>query len=402
MRHKTNILTAIVVMTCMGIVACQKESTTIDKDSPPEIQKASDIKVANLNPEAVTFYENIKTAVFATGSNLPGMTRSAADENPLIEKLESIDIVKDETSADVSFFEMDEVEQKLFLDDWALVQAEQLNQKIADNPELAEIIRMENEVISSVLNEETTQTRSGELKINDTKVFFAKIQQRMEEKSKEITEAVANKTENDDSKTRIGISSGSKSIPWETLRSNLVRYARKGDFLLQLPMHGDPGCLLNFSNGNMVGHAGIISEDVMYSHEEDDVISIGAQYHKNAVSYENMKYWSVKSYIMGIQKVKWVWKWRGFKSGFYRTCTPVSNPEALARWAEGYIGVPYLPIGYFPIAKWCAPKEFICTTLVWWCAKKAYDINVSHWWVNLVTPSGLFTDESTYIRKENR
>lgn len=50
------------------------------------------------------------------------------------------------------------------------------------------------------------------------------------------------------------------------------------------------------------------------------------------------------------------------------------------------------------LIKWAAPNRFTCTTLVWWYAKKAYGVNVSSWYFPLVTPSGLFTDNCTYIR----
>jgi hypothetical protein len=105
-----------------------------------------------------------------------------------------------------------------------------------------------------------------------------------------------------------------------------------------------------------------------------------------------------KCYIAGLQKVKWVWKWRGFKSGLYREISKVSNPATLASWGKSYKGRPYVHWYEFLTAKWAAPSRFTCTTLVWWCAGKAYDVNVSEWYKTLVTPSGLLTDESVYIR----
>ena len=102
---------------------------------------------------------------------------------------------------------------------------------------------------------------------------------------------------------------------------------------------------------------------------------------------------------MGVQRVKYKWRWRGFKSGVYKECSPVTNPEALATWANRYIGKQYVRWYEFATAKWAAPSRFTCTTLVWWCAKKAYGINVSSWYSPLVSPSGLLTDDETYIRE---
>jgi hypothetical protein len=398
MKNKGHILVAIALIAFVA-AGCQKESLISGDENPPEARVASSVYTEGLNAEAVAYFENIKTAIFATGSNLPA-TRSGDEPNPLVEKLESIEIVKDETSSDVSFFDMDETEQVLFLNDWSLFQAEQMSQKIAANPELLEFVLIENEVVRSVLDEEIIQTRSGKPKIQDNRAFFDKIQQRMAEKGKELEESLAQESVNDAPETRIGISFGSNTIPVSRLKSNLVSYSRKGDFIVSLPKHGQPYIYLDFGNDKFkVGHAGILTKQVTNADQYYSAISVGAHTEDPGVQTEYMQDWSVQCYIMGIQRVKWVWKWRGFKSGFYRTCTPVSNPGALADWAEGYRGRAYVKWYEFLTAKWAAPSRFTCTTLVWWCAKKAYDVNVSAWWATMVTPSGLVTDESTYVRR---
>ena len=177
-------------MICISTISCQKQDfDNITEQLELDIRHSSSVDVNTLNSEAVTYFANIKTAIFATGSNSI-TTRSAEKENPLVDKLESIEIVKDETGSGFSFFEMTSEEQELFLNDWMVLQAEQMTQKIADNPELLDYVMMENEVISSVLEEEMTETRSGESKIKDNKVFFAKIAERFEAKNKEFEEKV--------------------------------------------------------------------------------------------------------------------------------------------------------------------------------------------------------------------
>ena len=74
------------------------------------------------------------------------------------------------------------------------------------------------------------------------------------------------------------------------------------------------------------------------------------------------------------------------------------DPSSLADWAERYLWNEYVEWYEFATAKWAASERFTCTLLVWWCAKKAYDVNISDWYSPLVTPDGLYTDESTYIR----
>jgi hypothetical protein len=153
-------------------VGCNKDDVaTVDNEmESPVKSEAKDVDASSLNKDAVAYFGNIKTAIFATGSNLPE-TKSESEENPLIEKLESIAIVKEETSADVSFFEMTEVEQELFLNDWAILQAEQLSQKLAENPELAAYIQTENEVVEEVMSEEIIEVK-GKSVVKDNKVFF--------------------------------------------------------------------------------------------------------------------------------------------------------------------------------------------------------------------------------------
>lgn len=112
-----------------------------------------------------------------------------------------------------------------------------------------------------------------------------------------------------------------------------------------------------------------------------------------------MRIHSKMKLLLGIQKVQWKWRWRGFKSRFYREITHM-HPNALADWANNYVGREYVNWYEFATAKWAAPSRFTCTTLVWWCSKKAYGVNVSSWYSPLVTPSGLFTDSCTYIRAE--
>jgi hypothetical protein len=167
--------------------------------------------------------------------------------------------------------------------------------------------------------------------------------------------------------------------------------------MIALPMHGNAYVYLDFGNDQFkVGHAAVITRQVTNSTSFDTHFTVGAQ--TSGVTTESITYWSYQCYIVGLQKIEWVWKWRGFKSGFYKQTT-LLNPAPLATWAESFKGRPYVKWYEFLTAKWAAPSRFTCTTLVWWCAKKAYDINVSEWWKTLVTPGGLLTDESVYIRR---
>jgi hypothetical protein len=360
----------------------------------PIRQEAKNVNVSGLNANAVSYYDNIKTAIFATGTNLP-VTKSSTEEgeNPLIEKLESLQIIKEETSADVSFFEMNADEQELFLDDWAVLQSEQLSEKFAIAPELEDAIKAENEVVREVLDEELQPgTKGGKPRIANNKAFFAKIRERLAERTETVESQNSAKPE-----TRVIGVSTNNTISYTKLRDALRSSGRRGDFLLALPMHNNAFVYLNPGNSAFaVGHAGVVTAIPSATATEETRISVGTQ--SQGVVKETLHHWSSKCYIMGIQKVRWVWRWRGFRSGFYREITQM-NPAPLASWAESFMGREYVRWYEFLTAKWAAPSRFTCTTLVWWCAKKAYGVNVSEWWKTMVTPSGLFSDESTYLRR---
>jgi hypothetical protein len=97
-------------------------------------------------------------------------------------------------------------------------------------------------------------------------------------------------------------------------------------------MHNKPYVWLDFGNDQfLVGHAGIITSIPSATAKGTNIVVAAS---KGGVDNEDLEYWSYKCYIAGLQKVKWVWKWRGFKSGLYKEITRVSNPATLASWAK--------------------------------------------------------------------
>lgn len=394
MMTKKTTLSFLIVLIMTGCAKETLEITTKSESSEEKSYSIEDINTADANQHATTYYELLKTVILATNSNLP-QTRSgetdSIQENPIVEKLENLNIL-DETGDSISFFSMNEEEQIEFLEDWATIEANDMSEKLSLEPELETYIQEQNEIVNQTIQEESVQTRNGNIKIVDSKRFFAKIKERM---SKLYDEAGQ---ENIPS-TRISVSTEDK-IPTSTLKLCLQNYARRGDFIVALPKHNTPWIFLNIGDTQFkVGHAAIINKNVTTSWSDYDTFTWGTQLH-GGVKNETLNYWSVKSYIMGIQKVSWKWKWRGFKSRLYKTTTPVSNPALLANKAGEYAGREYVKWYEFPTAKWAAPSRFTCTTLVWYCAKKVYDINVSSWWATMVSPSGLYLDSSTYVRKE--
>ncbi len=377
---------------------CNKEDSDIGlTDAIPEgsVEKElADIDLSGLNGEAKLYCDLIQTAVFATNSHKPVISSrvvNGEEVNPLREKLKEMEIWG-ENGNQISFFSLPEAEQAEFLSDWAVFEAAQMTEKIRIDPEVEEYIRQHNEIIVHVLGEESIGTRGINLRVKDNKAFFAKIRERMES----LSESAVGQPETKGSITDKG------KVPFERVRAAVAKYGRVGDFMLALPRHGAPWVFLNFAHDQFkVGHAAIIKKGVTLQSEEEYKFTWGCQI-KQGVMSERLDYWSVKSYVMGIRKVSWRWKWRGFKSRLVIRKTPVSQPARLANRAAGYEGRKYVNWSEFLTAKWAAPSRFTCTTLVWYCAKKEYGVNVSSWWSPLVSPSGLYLDESTYVRKAIR
>lgn len=340
----------LVLLILLIITGCSKETLEVVPQAEPGGEKSysiQDINSAAANPHATAYYKLLKTAILATNSNLPQTRSGSTDsisENPFVEKLENLDI-SDENGDSISFFSMNEEEQTAFLDDWAMLEANDMSEKLSLEPELETYIQEQNEIVEQTIQEEAIQTRNGGIKIADRECFFKKIEERMKKMYLEAEEQQANLPS-----TRITVSTEDR-ISTGILKSSLQHYARRGDFIVALPKHNTPWIFLNIGDTQFkVGHAAIINKNVTTSWGDNATFTWGTQLH-GGVKNETLDYWSVKSYIMGIQKVSRKWKWRGFKSRLYQTTTPVSNPAALADKAGQYAGREYVKWYEFLTAK---------------------------------------------------
>ena len=161
------------------ITGCSKETLEVEPQAGSGGEKSysiQDINSAAANPHATTYYKLLKTAILATNSNLPQTRSGSTDsisENPFVEKLENLDI-SDENGDSISFFSMNEEEQTAFLDDWAMLEANDMSEKLSLEPELETYIQKQNEIVEQAIQEEAIQTRNGIVKIVDSERFFLK------------------------------------------------------------------------------------------------------------------------------------------------------------------------------------------------------------------------------------
>ena len=352
-------------------------------NQPTELRSVTD-QLRSIDPEALAYCNNAKTIMYGTSAfERPKAIQSyemlmdndsSLVENPMSLRLQSLTIEDEESGKSVDFFDMSVEQKQVFVDMLLVEDAKMLTEKINVAPALKTILQKENLITSRVIernqlvNREIGLVHSGLRSLSektvDATAFFKELYNEFEAENN----AMATQPQ----LRGIGGAIPNHFCPWDYINvGKNVRFK--------------------------VGHAGIINKKITSSTSEFSNSTIEC-YVEGGVQELTMNSWDTPHYVMGIQKVKYVWKWRGFRSGLYKVTTPVSNPDALANWAKKYLGHKYVKWNEFATAKWAAPKRFTCTTLVWWCAKKAYGVNVSSWYSPLVTPSGLFTDNCTYMR----
>lgn len=373
------------LLSVLLLTGCVKDDV-VSGDPEPSVSLGigtEDIREGDLHAEARTYYDLLATSIRATDAHKDA---DPATENPLSAKLQSMELV-DEEGQPVSFYDLDEIQQQDFLKDWGYIESAAMSDKIREISGLADELEQYNDAVKYALDTEAV-TRNGELKVKDSKAFFARIEER-------YAENLTTRLANDD--TRASNGGGEIAVAASKVKQKLQAYARRGDFLVRLPKHGCTYSFLDYTGKEVsVGHSSVITQTTRTSDAVTKELAIGAQ--TGGVVSENINYWTCKSYIMGVQRVTWRIKWNWFRTTTYKEVTPVSNPGALADYALRYKGRKYVSWYEFPVAKWVAPTRFICTTLVWYSAKQAYGIDVSDWYATVVSPSGLLTSENTYIR----
>lgn len=425
----TKSLTSIFVgLVVLGVFSCTKETPMYTPTSDTnEIVKQEEgstnsslrsfetARVA-VSEIALEYCDNAKTIMYATSAferpsenvsyeNLLDNS-SELKENPMSLKFNSLEIEDETTKRSINFFDLPQEQKEVFTDLLLMEEAKSMTAKIEAAPALKEILLKENLATSRVIEREglsklqvgtiTSGLRGAEeiISVNEKGKFFKMLAEEIEkELSGDVpqTKSLGHK---------VGISFNYPKVPVDRVKEAWRRSSRRGDFVVAIPDHFAPWIYLNIGKNVKfkVGHAGIINTNVTSSTNAYAPNNTIECYTEGGVQDMRIADWDTPHYVMGVQKVKWVWKWKWFKSGLYKQTKPVSNPGALADWAAKYRGHEYVRWYEFPTAKWAAPKRFTCTTLVWWCAKKAYGINVSSWYSPLVTPSGLYTDDCTYVR----
>lgn len=378
------------------VMGCAKEEME-DLSPPvtPEEQKRvlnyEDIDVNAIEAEAKHYCRNIIDAVYATGSNI--QTRGAAEDNPIAAKLAAMDI-EDDQGNPVSFYDLSDEQQKLFLERWVKMEAFELSRKMKRAPESRAAIVRQNEIVDETFREFglTPQTRSAGKKIN-SKDFFAVLKDKFVSRASVSSmgedaeyEASTNATSYDD-------------VPAKRFQEGVKRYGEVGDLMVSLPKHGSPFHLISYSQKYQnwkVGHVGILNMRLTRSNYPGNTRFVHAAT-INGTEKERIDWWYNKSYVMGLYKIKYTWF--GLKREYIKL--PFWEMRRHVWEAERYLGRPYCKDISFAFAKLVCPYKFICTTYLWHCVKNVHGIDVSSWWnLFLITPSDIYNSSHTYVKGE--
>ena len=362
---------------------------------------------------ASDYYDNVTTLAFATDALCLEEGSVINSENPFSQKLSSIHFI-DENEDSLSFFSLSAEEKIALFHELISTEKIELANKLADIPEYADDIILENMAMVDVIEE--CNLSSGEpegIRGDSRRGRSGGSNDEEEPDDQEPDDETCIIIEKLDSTLHYYLSNSgvagtiasiiqnwmnTNSVPTNSVLNSWTGYARRGDIVLSLPLHNVPWVYINIFNDYKVGHAGIFTETITSTTTVNDNVTVEA-WIGDGVIRQTVNNWGRKHYVLGLQDVKRKWIWNGFWGYLETNVTPVSNPGLLATEAELHLGKDYVTALEFLVAKWAAPNRFTCTSLVWHCAKVRYGIDISNWVSTLVSPSAIYTNRHVYIRK---
>lgn len=281
-----------------GLASCTKEEIPREASAPePAIADAARQGSAHgaqllskFDPEALQYVNCVKTIMYATEaftrpSYVPSVDEDSPNlealrqQNPMSLKLAGLDIVDERTGKNISFFDLPLEHRRHFAEQLLLEEAEHLSAQLRELPYLREAIAQQNRVAEkSIAQKRLTPLRvvvEGEPQLEpaslgvkrvEAQPFFLEIQQEMYPQQQESAQDASQ--EQPQSWEDVYIHLNPKRV-----RSAWSLYARRGDFLLALPVHYAPWAFINvfYPTRFYVGHAAILTRYISgYTDPEED------------------------------------------------------------------------------------------------------------------------------------
>ncbi len=390
-RHKIGILGAVLLS--FGLYSCSTEEQTAELS-----QSIVDTKAMNGDqvaiPEVQLYYDNLKTIVFATEINRLQVAESfLEDEVSLVEKLKNIHIIDEETDKQLSFYDMEELYQVSFIDQYMDEAAITVSNKVRLVPELTKYFSLQNGIVKTLLQENLVT--SIETKVKDRKKFFEDLNIRIGEIQISNPPVV-----NLPTPTVPDVNAATKT---RNLLASMN--AQRGDILVGLPKHGFKFQLLATDNKRFaVGHTGIVTANITAATLTNSLVFVEAWRTGGIQKKAIQNAWDESNfYLMELKekrtKVKFTWK-----KGVHTTTSyhPI-NKNSFAAKGESFIGKKYLyNVDEFLHMKATARilNRFVCSSHVWFAAKNSVSVNLSNPLSQIVTPSDVYSDSESFVKGE--
>lgn len=316
----------------------------------------------------------------------------------MVDEITNFNITVEDTDEEISFFDMEEVHQVSFIDQYFNESAQLASAKILYSDSVVEYFELKNTELEEVMAEMNITSMASRVNAN---LFFDRI--------------------NDKIKFPIPTEPIEFPEPEPTPHSNTFTVlslaaanAQRGDILVALPKHGKKFSLINFENDQFkVGHTGILTENITPSTSPNAFVSVEAWMEgllaesKGTVRRKWLahKWSSANFYLMELRerKSKLNFTWR---KGLHLTYSYHNiNKSAFASKGESYLGKKYLlNIHDFLHMKPTAllANRFACTSHVWLAAKKSASVNLGDGLSEIITPNDIFQDNETFVKADIR
>lgn len=402
---------------CLFLFSCNKEESSLPISEEIETVLACDIDEASILPEAKEFYQNI--AIMAEWySNNPEVLKSCKTKsantsdstNTIISKLESLDL-SDSQGKKVSLFSLDKKNLKLFLNQFILIESQQLSNKLLkDSSKMSEnYIKTINLAFSQSYPNPSHLKSSKEdpywRVLNRLKILYnqTSIKSTLPYSADDtlLLKAMASK-----STSSSVIQTAPNRLSPQVFVSRIKKSLSKGRLLISLPGGWNTSSPIVFYENKQwydIGHVAIISKnsnEIPTSIPDNYSLTISTNPY-NGTHHETIKSaWSEKhgiSFVGQVYDVKWKWyykKWNDW--GWKKELVDVNNTKIYNKALE-VIGTPYCTPLEIITAKWTAPKRFICSSMAWWCIKEANDVNIGDWWKPSIFPAGVYLSDRVRI-----
>ncbi|MCC5921177.1 MAG: hypothetical protein LAT68_09255 [Cyclobacteriaceae bacterium] len=397
----------MVVIALFFLGACSQEEVFEDligdDVSLEEFQAVDFTKKDQLDPQCLTYFENMALFITATSSHLnnrdiQAMRYLPLDEekalNPILEEISEVEIEDDEGNL-ISFYDLSIADRGQFLEGWTVQNAILMDEKIqtlGPESDVVNYLEVQNNAVALVLEDfrdqpidhmiRTAQSMGGSNEIYG--LIVTAVKEAMEKREEELFGSDG---------ARLGDYMRTHLDPWDILPNSVVlsqlkQHAVRGHLIMSIPRHTWlsrylfytlPGAFdLYYHTGKYPpGHTSIITLNGSQIVDDRTRFAISARNSTNlnsgGVTTEYIERdWNCVSVVSRVRKLRWK-RW-GFR-WIYPTSTQINNAIS---YAESRIGTPYCRDANFlgintPYYAFITAKDrtncFICTTITW----RSYD-----------------------------